>query len=302
MTREASQLEIVDAHHHLWELSRFPYRWLAPDAPPRRFGDHSAIKQNYLPADYRADFSGLNLVGSVHVQANCGATDPVAETEWLQGLSDKSGVPTAAVAEADLTTSDAPALIARHAAFPVTRGVRAMVAWDTAGRWRFAERPHVLAEPGFRSNVQALSEHDLSLDLVVVPTQLGEVGDLARELPSLGIAINHLGQVEPDQPGNAQGWQKGLAALADLENVHLKISGLWTIDRAWRRDLLAPMVNYALDTLGADRLMFGSNLPVEKVNRDVAAQVATLLQILEHRPAADIRKIFADTARAFYRL
>ena len=45
-------IEFIDGHHHFWQLDRFPYRWLAPSAPPARFGDKARIRKDYLPTDY----------------------------------------------------------------------------------------------------------------------------------------------------------------------------------------------------------------------------------------------------------
>jgi len=312
VTIDLSQLAIVDAHHHLWELGRFPYLWLAPNAPPARFGDHTLIKRNYLPADYRADFAGFNLQGSVHVQANCGANDPVAETKWLQLLSENTCTPNAIIAELDLCQADAPQLIARHAESPLLRGVRAMVAWDAEGRWRFADRPGVLLEPAFRRGAQALIERNLSLDLVAVPSQLTEIADLAAAMPDLRIALNHLGQPEPGQPdsgqaepsqaGNQDIWYRGIEELKLLDNVSIKASGLWTIDKSWRPDQLRPFVTHVLNTFGAHRVMYGSNLPVEKVNTSAATQIRTLAEILADFPIDDLQKVLSGTAKDFYRI
>lgn len=307
MTIDLSQIEIIDAHHHLWELGRFPYLWLAPNAPPARFGDHTSIKRNYLTPDYRADFAGFNLQGSVHVQANSGADDPVAETKWLQSLSERTGMPNAIVAEVDLCKNDAPQQIARHAESPLLRGVRAMVAWDVDGRWRFADRPGILLDAAFRRGAQILIERNLSLDLVVVPSQLTEVADLASAMPNLRIALNHLGQpepsqTEPDQTGNEDIWYRGIEELKSLDNVAIKASGLWTIDKSWQPDRLRPFLTHALDTLGAHRMMYGSNLPVEKVNTSATAQIRTLAEVFADCPIVDLQKILSGTATQFYRI
>jgi len=70
-------IKFIDSHQHFWQLSRFPYRWLAPSAAPARFGDKASIRRDFMPADYLHDMSGIPLAASVHVQANCGAADPV---------------------------------------------------------------------------------------------------------------------------------------------------------------------------------------------------------------------------------
>ena len=38
-------MNIIDAHHHLWDLSVFPYPWMNNPHPT---GDISHLKKNYL--------------------------------------------------------------------------------------------------------------------------------------------------------------------------------------------------------------------------------------------------------------
>lgn len=291
--------QIVDSHHHLWELGRFPYTWLAPSAAPRPFGDHTAIKRDYLPADYRADFAGLPLTQSVHVQANCGAADPVDETRWLASLAQTEGLPDAVIGFADMTREDAGAVLQGHADFAIVRGVRALVAWDHAGRWRFAARAGILAEAVFRKNIATLQDLGLSLDLVIASEQMPEVADLAQANPGLTIIINHLCTAEPATYGP---WKAGLRVLAKHPNIAIKLSGLWTIDKNWSPDAMRPFIAGILEQIGPDRLMYGSNSPVEKVSCPVASHIPRLASLLHDLDPATLSPVFADTARRLYRL
>lgn len=295
-------IDLVDGHHHFWELGRFPYRWLAPDAPPARFGEKAQIRRDFLPADYLAAFGDLPLSASVHVQANCGAADPVDETRWLQDLSDTTGWPTAIVAEVDLTEPDAPAQIARHLQSPALRGIRTPVAWDEAGRWRVATKPGVLADERFRAALPFLEENGLCLECVTVPEQLPEVLNLAGAHPGLTIVLNHFATLEPDRPGNLQAWQDGIAALSGTPKVFVKLSGLWTVDRTWRAAVLRAHVAHLLSCLGPERVLYGSNLPVEGVNCPLARQFEQLHEVLADRHDDALNAIFSATARRVYRL
>lgn len=290
---------IVDAHHHLWDLGRFPYPWLAPDAPPRPFGNHDAIKCNFLTPDYLRHFDGLPLVASVHVQANCGAPDPSDETAWLAALSQTSGWPNAAVGGVDMASETAADLLAAHARYPLARGVRAMVAHDRSGRWRFADRPHVMQSPVFVTNAALLGEMGFSLDLVIVPEQLPEVAQLAKTLPDLTIIVDHLATAEPV---SFSSWYDGVEAIAGFDNVSMKLSGLWTIDKHWRPDNLRPYVHHVLAQLGADRLMYGSNAPIEPLHCPVANQIKTLAQLIGETQPQCMDAVFSNTARRAYRL
>ncbi|TCS52480.1 putative TIM-barrel fold metal-dependent hydrolase [Primorskyibacter sedentarius] len=295
-------IALVDGHHHFWDLTRFPYRWLAPDAPPARFGDKASIRRNFLPDDYLAAFEGLPLTASVHVQANCGAADPVEETRWLQALSDKTGWPSAIVAEVDLTAEGAETQIEGHLQLPALRGIRTPVAWDAAGRWRIANRPAVLTDERLRATLPLLEAHGLCLECVVVPAQLDEVAALARAHPDLSIVLNHFATLEPDQPGNLEDWRKGIEGLHDAANVVVKLSGLWTVDKTWRTKKLRPHVTHLLSCVGADRVLYGSNMPIERVNCPLARQFDQLQDVLEDQPQTTLTAIFSDTARWVYRL
>jgi len=295
-------VELVDAHHHFWQLGRFPYRWLDSAAPPARFGDKTTIQKDFLPTEYLHDMGRLPLVASVHVQANCGAEDPVEETKWLQALSLHSGWPSAAVAEVDLTSDDAIELINRHRHYKLLRGVRTPVTWDAEGRWRVAARPKVMEDPQFRKAARHLAEHKLVLECVVVPSQLQELVALAQAETNLKIVINHFATLEPDREGNAENWRAGVSALAGVENVYIKLSGLWTVDKGWSADVLKPFVTHLIDSVDASRVMWGSNMPVEGVNCPVSKQFEQLKLILADRSREDIDSIFGGTAKSVYRL
>ena len=79
---------IVDCHQHFWHLGRGNYPWLEQANPPNhRYGPIAPIKRNYLPADYHADAKDLQIVGTVHVEAEWKPSDPVGETRWLHDLA-----------------------------------------------------------------------------------------------------------------------------------------------------------------------------------------------------------------------
>jgi len=295
-------IPLIDGHHHFWDLDRFPYRWLSPEAPPARFGDKTQIAKDYGPQEHLAEFAGLPLAGSVHVQANCGAADPVEETRWVQSLADESGHPIVIVAEADLSAAGAQGLIERHLAFPALRGIRTPVAWDRAGRWRVADRPGILSERHFFQMADLLARRDLCLDLVVVPEQLDEVAAFASAHPDLRIVLDHFAHLEPDQPGNAAAWRAGIDALAATPNVFLKVSGLWTAERTWRPPVLRPFIDHALSRIGWHRMLYGSNLPVERVNCPLERQCSALASLFADLPEVGLHAVFFGTADAVYRM
>ena len=92
---DATRLGRIDAHHHLWELKRFPYAWLAPDSPPRPFGDHGALKRDYLVTDYLSDIAGTGIVGSV----------------WVDEVARDAHLPSVAIGSVDLRRTDVASIL-----------------------------------------------------------------------------------------------------------------------------------------------------------------------------------------------
>ena len=80
-------MKIIDAHHHLWDLSRGPlyYPWLQ-DAKPHDFflGDYQALKRDYQPPDYRRDAAHHEVVKTVHVEAECSREQQLEQTQATQ--------------------------------------------------------------------------------------------------------------------------------------------------------------------------------------------------------------------------
>ena len=79
-----TDLPVVDAHQHFWDLERNYLPWLCDEPPiPFRYGDYSALRRNYLPADYLRDAAGHDVVKTVYVETewdprDSGRRDPMA--------------------------------------------------------------------------------------------------------------------------------------------------------------------------------------------------------------------------------
>ncbi len=86
---------IVDAHHHFWDPQANYHPWLAEDAKiPFRYGDYSAIKRRYLPADYFGDVGAHRVVETVYVETEWDPRDPLGETRFVHHLAERHGAPT----------------------------------------------------------------------------------------------------------------------------------------------------------------------------------------------------------------
>ena len=95
-----------------------------PEPIPFRYGDYTALKRDYLPADYRRDSAGFNIVKTVHMEAEWERRDPAAETRWLTKVNAAHGFPNAFVGHAEPHRADIAEVLAAHAQYPLVRGIR----------------------------------------------------------------------------------------------------------------------------------------------------------------------------------
>jgi predicted TIM-barrel fold metal-dependent hydrolase len=293
---------IIDAHHHLWDLSHDRYPWLGSQRRPEMvFGATETLARDYLLDDYLQDVAGENVVKSVHVEAGYGGA-PWEETEWLQAIADRHGFPHGIVAAASLTDPDLDAGLQRHRRARNLRGVRAIASWHEDPRLSFAARPDLMDDPEWRRGLGLLIEHDLTLDLMVNAPQLGDVARLAGAFPSLPIVINHAGSPVDRAPADLALWRDGLRRAAGAPNVWIKISDLAAYDHRWTVATYTPIVQDILSAFGTGRCMFGSDFPVAKLHGSFAVHFNAFRAITGGFGEAEQRRLFHDNAAAFYRL
>ena len=293
--------KIIDAHHHLWDLSRgYNYPWLQ-DRPfgDGLLGDIAPIARDYLPADYRADTANYDLVKSVHVEAV--PANAVAETRWLEEVAGREGVANAIVARVELQKPDAEKAIAGHGKFPRLRGIRQIVNWHKTPRFTFTDHD-LLADSAWLDGFGLLRKYGLSFDLQLYPAQMREAAELAARSPETLIIVNHTGMpLERDAAGLAA-WRDGMRRLAASDNVVAKISGLGMVDWRWTEDSIRPFVLGTIDAFGVDRVMFGSNFPVDRLYSSFDAVYGAFERIVAPFSEAEKAKLFHDNAQRHYRL
>jgi predicted TIM-barrel fold metal-dependent hydrolase len=291
-------IDVIDAHQHFWRLSP-NYPWLLETPVPERFaGDDRAIRRDYLPREYRRDFAAFRLVGSVHVEAN--PLDAWAEAQWVADLA-SGGLPSVIVAGIALESPEAAADLERIASIPQVRGVRQVLNLHPDARYGYADVDY-MADARWRNGFRQLERLDLSFDLQIYPHQMQEAARLASAFPATTIVLNHAGMPIDRGPDAFNGWSAGLAALAARPNVVVKISGLGMIDHHWTVDSIRPYVLEVIERFGAERTMFGSNFPVDKVYSDGESLFEAYGEITRHFAPRERRLLFADTARAVYRM
>ena len=266
----------------------------------RFFGDPEPIQRDYGVAEFREDWSGLPISASVHVQVGAAPGSEVAETAWLDRQADRTGLPGGIVAFADLRAEDVAAILDAHRrASGRLRGVRQIVSRHLAED-RSDEGLALLRDAGFRRGLRTLEASGLSFDLQLTAPLLKAAAETFALTPDLPVALCHAGSPWDRDPAALRAWRDGLEAIERLPRTVCKLSGLGMFDPEWDADTsLAPIVEGVLEVFGPERVMWGSNFPVDRLYRGYREAFTAVWDLV---PAAARPSVFAGCASRFYRL
>ena len=295
-----SDLAIVDAHHHVWRQADLP--WLLGSMQPRIFGPYEAIRRDYLVDEYLDDLANTGVTRSVYVQANWAPDRFEDEVAWVQRTADESGWPHAIVGYAGLLAEDVRPQLDRLARYPLLRGVRMQLHWHENEMYRFAARPDLALDPVLQRNVARLADYGLAFDLQVFAGQMAGAAELAAACPDVTFVLQHAGMPEDLSPEGRAGWRAGMERLARCPNVVSKLSAFGTFIHRNDPVHIADILRDTFAIFGADRCLFGSNFPIEKLWTDYGALLDAFLDAASELDGEARGAIFEKTAARVYRL
>jgi len=292
--------QIVDAHHHIWRQADQP--WLQGPTVPRIFGAYDSIKRDYPIEEFKADLAGTGVTKSVYVQTNWSPARAVEEVEWVQAEADRAGWPHAIVSFVDMQAENAPEVMKAQSRFPLMRGARQQLHWHENELYRFAPRPDMMNTAVFRKNLAHLAEYGWHFELQLFASQMADGAALAAAFPSTKFVLQHAGMLEDLSAPGRVAWREGMKKLAAQPNVYTKFSGLGTFIRRNDPQHIADIVGATVELFGADRCMWGSNFPVEKIWTDYASIVTAIRDAVAGLDVKSRAAILHDTAKQLYRL
>ena len=284
----------VDAHHHLWDLQAVHYPWLMEDAV-RFFGDPKPIARDYLLAEFSSDARQHGIEASVHIQV--GAADGKAEADWVDMVAARStNWDMVQVVFCDLTAPDVVAQLDAFAAMDSVVGVRQIVGRAPEEDAKTGTND-LLDNPEFVKGLHAAAARGLSFDLQLIPELMPRMAEVLAQVPDLKVALCHAGSPHDRSTDGLGKWAENLRHLSALPNVWCKLSGLGMFDHDWTAQKIKPIVQQVLAQFGADRVMYGSNFPVDSLSSDYHTLIKAYEELI---PAGDQDAVFGGTATAFY--
>jgi len=291
--------KVIDAHFHIWRQKDQP--WLMGPMVPRIFGPYEPIRRDYPIEEFLADQAGSGVEKAVYVQTNWAKEDFEKEVAFLQETADRTGWPHAIVGYADMTVDDVRPQIDSLKKYPLLRGVRMQLHWHENPQFRFAPAADQVIDPKVRRNVGRLKDYGLSFDLQLFPAQMKDGLQLVGENPETDFILTHAGMLTDLAPAVAEQWRGGLRTLAAAPNFYAKLSGLGTFIHRNDPETIGYVIDNAIEILGSDRLMFGSNFPIEKLWTNHADLIAAHRAAAAKHSGEDQASIFWNTAEKVYR-
>lgn len=287
----------IDAHHHLWDLGAVQYPWLEARGVSRFFGDPTPIQRDYTLNEFRGECEPEGVRASVHIQV--GASDGYDEACWIQSVADASpDWPMAQVAFCDLVAPDRTERLDRLQGLPSVRGVRQIVG-RAPGEDARTNTNALLNDPRFPEGLREIGQRDLGFDLQLIPELMEKSAKVLAQAPETRVALCHAGSPHDRSAAGLRDWADRLRSLSALPQVACKLSGLGMFEHDWSADSIRPIVDTCLEQFGPERIMFGSNFPVDKLYSDYRTVAQAYRDLV---PAPAHAAVFHDTAADFYRL
>jgi len=156
-----------------------------------------------------------------------------------------------------------------------------------------------LKQPGVDKMWEIAADLDVSMCLLrKTNASLKSMNDMMKKYPKTKVVIDHLGLVNPESSQEVDEF----LALAEFEKCHVKVSRFFTNrTKQTGSEKMLPFINKLNKAFGSNRLMWGSNAPVEVSHNGDYHKAVDLIKDASFLSAQDKENIFKNTAdRLFF--
>jgi len=252
---------------------------------------------------------------------------PVGETEWVAAEAQHSGeLIGGIVGHVDLRLPNLDEVLDAHAeaGCGLFRGIRDPLARaePSDGLMITGGAPEGLfADPAFRAGVTRLGARGLTYDTWHYHYQNREFLSLAQAVPDTLMILDHfgtpigVGRYADQRDEIFEDWKRDIADIARCENVVAKLGGLAMPDNGfgWHVAERPPTSDefvtaqgryyrHMIECFGADRCMFESNFPVDRMSLSYRVLWNGLKKIAAPFSSSDRDAMFFGTATRVYRV
>ena len=286
---------MIDAHHHLWDLSAVDYPWLKEKGKKRFFGDPTPIQRDYSIGEHIELAGAHGFKASVHIQL--GAANALEEAKWVDKIAKQNpSWPMVQVAFCDLSLDECEHQLDELQKISSVVGVRQIIGRSPLED-TISGTNSLLESDAFKAGLQSISDRGLSFDLQIIPELSEQCAAVFSQFQDLRVILCHAGSPYNRSTKGIAAWAEDLKHLSNLENVSCKLSGLGMFEHNWTETSVKPIAKTVINQFGPKRVMFGSNFPVDSLSSSFDDLYKRLNNIIGIKNTEDI---FFKTAQRTY--
>lgn len=272
---------VVDTHTHFYDVDR-------PGGVPWPPRSETVLYRPHLPPEFKQLTSRHGVVGTVVVEASPWLED----NQWVLDLAKESPGIVGFVGNLAVGEPGFADHLRRFRQNPLFIGLR------------LGERSLVggVTQDVFMNDLRRVAGEGLALDALVGASGLVAVEQVARQIPSVRIMIDHLPFDALDH--DLEKARQIISPLAARENIHAKVSnvirlrgGKVVMEQAEYRSRL----DLLWDLFGGKRLVYGSNWPVSNRISSYEQQLQVVAGYFQARGKVAVDDYFYGNSRRFYR-
>ena len=239
-------MNILDTHHHLWDLSLRSYDWIT-ELPEN---ESIKINRNFLINDLDVLADENNVTGTICVQAH----QSEEEALWLLEIAKNSNLIKGVVCWVDLKNSNIGFSLDKYQTYDKFCGIRHV--------WHDEKNEDWIMDPKVIKGLKTLSDRQINFDFLVRPNHLKYIFEVYEKIPKLNGVIDHI--AKPIIKENIfEPWAENISELSKIDSLNCKISGMVEeMNGSQEISILKNYTDHVIESFGHDKVMYGSNWPV----------------------------------------
>ena len=274
---------MIDAHQHFWKFNSLKQAWINDEM--------ATLKTDFLPHHLKPLLNEQSIKGCVAVQAD----ESEEENEFLLNLARENYFIKGVVGWLDFLSEDMSNRLDYYSEFKLIKGFR----YNLQGQ----PQRDIMLSNTFKNNIQLLSKHQFTYDILIFPDQLTFASKLVAAFPNQPFMLDHIAKPFI-KSGEINQWKNDISELAKHENVYCKVSGLVTEAdwKNWKYNDILPYLDIVFEVFGANRVLFGSDWPVCNVAGTYQKTISIVQQYTSSLTKAEQAGFWGDNAVRFYHL
>ncbi len=278
-------MDLLDTHQHLIYRDQASYSW-AKDIPALSSSDFTIENYKELTKDY-------NILGTLFMECAVDDSDYKNESQFINSLmlNSENGIKGLILSIRPEENKEFDQWLAESQSLGVV-GYRRVL----------HVMPNEFSQQNtFKENVKKIGKAGKPFDLCYHAGQLKVAHELAQSCDEMNLILNHCG-VPAIASGEIDEWKKDISALANLEHVTCKLSGLmaYCAPGTSSYETIKPYVDHILDTFGPDKMVWGSDWPVVDLGKGLPEWLSVTIKILSGLSSDEASKIANINAKRIY--